>query len=186
MQLQIDELKNVDNILSNYVSEIANISKSLELEENFQFQLRDEIPTEKWDSIVYPGVYLIEMKNSGKFSSFPEWIQDFQPSWEHEDYKRKFVPNLKKKRIGKHPSELREWIPLYIGKSKNVGKRILEHLYLKLNRNTFALKLYERQYLHLEYFKVSTIKIDVKNYDQIMPIVEKTLRDRINPIIGRQ
>ena len=35
-------------------------------------------------------------------------------------------------------------------------------------------------------FKVSTIKVEVKNYDIIMPQLERILRNKINHILGRQ
>jgi len=57
-----------------------------------------------------------------------------------------FVPNPKKQRIKVHldQGELKEWMPLYIGKSKHINRRLWEHVYLPLAKKTFALKLNER------------------------------------------
>lgn len=181
----METIESVDQNLSSYVDSVKSIASKLEFTENFQFVLSDSIPTSQWESIVYPGIYLIEIKNDFKFESFDLWIENFAALWEDEEFKYKFVPGLKKKRIKQHVS-LNEWIPLYIGKSKNIGARFKEHLYLELKRNTFALKLHSRSQFHKDVFRLSTIKVQVRNYDQILPIIENTLRNMINPIIGKQ
>ena len=181
----VRSIEEIDEMFCSCIAEISSAAMDLKFTQNFEFRLSNEIPKVQWDSIVYPGVYLIEMKNNGEFDSFKPWIENFTKQWEHEDFKRKFVPNIKKKRVSQH-TLIQEWIPIYIGKSKSIGKRFFEHLYLDLNRNTFALKLYSRPYFHNNYFRLSTIKIDVKSYDQIVPIIENTLRNKINPIIGKQ
>ncbi|RYY47085.1 MAG: hypothetical protein EOO06_13210 [Chitinophagaceae bacterium] len=181
----MNTIQDIDKQFCEYVAKIEDAAKELTFTPVVEFKLSDEIPKHIWNSIVYPGVYLIEMKNDARFSSFNDWVADFTTKWEQEEFKRKFVPNLKKKRISHH-AELNEWIPIYLGKSKCVGKRIEEHLYLDLNRNTFALKLWRRPDFLNDYFRISTIRVDVKSYDQILPIIENSLRNKINPIIGRQ
>lgn len=37
-----------------------------------------------------------------------------------------------------------------------------------------------------ETFRVSTLELDVDNYDTIAPLVESVLRDELNPIVGKQ
>ena len=75
---------------------------------------------------------------------------------------------------------------IYIGKSKNISKRVYEHIFLELNKKTFAMKLFARENLIDEIFRLSAIRIEIKNYDAIIPIVESELRNRFNPLIGRQ
>ena len=138
-----------------------------------------------WNDIVYSGIYLIEIKNNGKFFTYNDWVQNFKSEWEDNQYVAKFTPNLKKVRIRAH-QVLSEWMPLYIGKSKNIGSRIHEHIYKDLEKTTFALKLMARVNLKNETFRLKTIKIEVVNYDAIIPRIESQLRNRINPIIGKQ
>jgi len=75
---------------------------------------------------------------------------------------------------------------LYIGKSRNIGSRIHGHIYKELHKTTFALKLQARKNLKNEIFRLKTIRIDVKNYDAIVPRIEWQLRNKINPLIGKQ
>lgn len=91
-------------------------------------------------------------------------------------------------RIKSHtPVKLNQWIPLYIGKSKNISKRLQEHVFSKdMNAKTYALKLSHRKNLMGKSFRITAIEVNVKNYDLILPVLESTLRNRINPIIGRQ
>lgn len=179
----------IDQQLVCIKQEIVNITKDLYFIEFCQFNLNEEVKEifTLFDELRYSGVYLIEIKNNSEFSAFNDWIEFFLPIWlgENEIYKRKFTPNLKKKRIKAH-NNLGEWIPLYIGKSKNIRDRISGHIFSELDKTTFALKLLSRKNLYNNIFRLSTIRVQVKNYDIIMPIIESELRNKINPIIGRQ
>lgn len=75
---------------------------------------------------------------------------------------------------------------MYIGKSNNINGRVREHIHKRLDQHTFALKLNEREHAKKETFRLSIIQIPTENYNMIMPVVESTLRKKINPIIGRQ
>jgi hypothetical protein len=77
-------------------------------------------------------------------------------------------------------------MPLYIGKSKTVGKRVKEHLTLPMKARTFALKIQERPNMRRHKFRLSTIRLDVTHYNLLAPTLEETLRDLINPIVGKQ
>jgi hypothetical protein len=81
---------------------------------------------------------------------------------------------------------LTEWFPLYIGKSQSIAKRVKEHIDLELKKPTTAMKLLERVNIYGAKFRISTIKINVNNYDLIVPEFENYFRDKINPIIGRK
>ena len=75
---------------------------------------------------------------------------------------------------------------MYIGKSKKISSRIHQHIYKEIEKTTFALKLNAREHTKKEIFKLSVIKIPSENYDWIVPTLERSLRDKINPIIGKQ
>jgi hypothetical protein len=128
---------------------------------------------------------LIEVENNTTCDDFESWFNQFQFNWELPKYKKCWTPNSKKKRVEKH-TVLGQWIPLYIGKSKRVSKRLTTHLNLKLEQPTTSLKLKARTNMNSLNFRFSAIMVDVKNYDIIMPMFEKILRDQINPILGRQ
>ena len=95
------------------------------------------------------------------------------------------MSNLRKVRINQH-TELKELIPMYIGKSKQIGGRVRQHIYKELGKPTFALKLNARENMRNKTFRLNVIRVPPENYDWVMPVIEKTLRNRINPIIGRQ
>lgn len=133
----------------------------------------------------YPGIYRIDVNTSGSHIDFKSWVMAFQDDWEHSAIKVKFTPNTKKKRIKCH-NTLNEWLPIYLGKSKNVAARVLEHINLGIEKTTFALKLKARANMANRQFRLSALRLQVKNYDLIAPALEKALRNRFNPIIGKQ
>jgi hypothetical protein len=135
---------------------------------------------------VYPGIYLIEMKTTTEHAGISEWMNWFKAEWDHERYAKKFVPTTKKKRIRGHEA-LKEWMPVYLGKSKRIAGRVIEHIYLELEKPTFAMKLRSRgDFFTNNAFRLSTAHIDIAHYDLIMPMVERSLRRRLNPIVGKQ
>lgn len=181
------DLNVIDNEFSLLHNQVKEFSKNISFKIFDEFNLDINITENKFRQINYPGIYLLEIKNSFIHSDFTEWINDFESIWLGEErcFEKCFTPNLKKKRIKCH-TELKEWIPLYIGKSKNIRNRLGEHFFKKLNQTTFSLKLLERKNLHNNIFRLSTIQLDVRNYNIIMPIIENELRDKLNPIVGRQ
>lgn len=133
----------------------------------------------------YSGLYLIEVRADIGSTDLAGWIKLLRTEWEHDDYKTNFTSNFKDKRIKKH-SELVEWMPFYIGKSENVGKRVKEHITLKLENKTYALKLNARPAMKAREFRLSTLKMPVTNYSILAPKLEEAMRDKIHPLIGRQ
>ncbi|WP_439185907.1 hypothetical protein [Carboxylicivirga taeanensis] len=181
----MQEIESIDIELKKQFEKLSVITKSIELTEIAQFKIDEASNKIPWKEITHPGIYLLEIKNNRQFESFEEWVENFRAEWENEKYLRKFTPNLKKMRIRAH-SELAEWIPLYIGKSKNISGRIHGHIYKELHKTTFALKLMARENLKNELFRLKTIKISVENYDAIIPRIEWQLRNQLNPLIGKQ
>ncbi|WP_371142422.1 hypothetical protein [Burkholderia cepacia] len=171
----------LDKILSKAFADFAAISDEIDLP--LICDLSDDAPISR---LTYSGIYRIDIATlATPDTSVSAWMQAFRAEWEHEDYKRKFTPNLKKKRINRHRS-LPEWLPLYLGKSRNVGARVLEHLNLGLDKTTFALKLRARPTMATRAFRLHVLELRVENYDLIAPALEAALRDRFNPIVGKQ
>lgn len=133
----------------------------------------------------YPGLYKIDIHNPGHYSTFSEWFEWFKSEWVQDAYEKKHTPNPKKKRVAMH-SRLDEWVPLYIGKSRHISGRVWEHINLKLNQPTTAMKINERKNMAQQRFRLNTLRVDVKNYDLIVPKLESALRDLHNPLLGRQ
>lgn len=132
----------------------------------------------------YAGIYRIDVCTTGA-NDLDTWIEEFRAEWEHVDFKKRFTPNFKKKRIAKH-SVLVEWMPLYLGKSKNIGKRVTGHINLGLSKSTFALKLKARPGMVNRRLRLHALAVPVTNYDLIVGPLEKALRDHFHPLIGKQ
>ena len=179
------KIEQIDKEINKQLELLKDKVKLIELEEICEFKIDEASDKIPWNDLVYKGIYLLEIKNDKRFTDFSSWIKDFKDTWENIDYRKKFTPNTKKIRIKAH-KELNEWIPLYIGKSRNVGSRIHGHIYKELHKTTFALKLMARKNLKNETFRLKSIEVDVHNYDSIVPKIEWQLRNRINPIIGKQ
>lgn len=179
--LYIDESLSI--LLNNLKSESSKLS-FMDICEFKILQSKEKIP---FDNLNYKGIYMIEIKNCETFDSFEDWILNFRQIWlgENNCFEKKSTPSIKKKRIKYHYT-LESWIPLYIGKSKNIKNRIYEHIFKELEKSTFALKLAARENLKNEIFRLKTIRVEVENYDLILPILENELRNKFNPIIGRQ
>jgi len=179
------KIEKIDNELDLLFDTLKKETSLIDFETICDFTIDNASRVIPWNDIVFQGVYLIEIKNNRLFDNFDLWVEDFKSKWEDEKYIKKFTPNIKKKRVKAH-TELNDWIPLYIGKSKNIGSRIHGHIYKELHKTTFALKLQARENLKNEVFRFKTIRIDVRNYDAIVPRIEWQLRDKINPLIGKQ
>jgi len=141
---------------------------------------------EKIDSQRYKGVYLIEIRVHPRDSDLERWMTRFRKQWDNPRYRRAFTNTTKEKRIAKH-QRLRRWMPLYIGKSRCVGKRVREHIELPMRARTTAMKLRDRgRFFARNRFRLKTIEIESKYYDVWVPMVERAMRDKFNPIVGRQ
>jgi len=170
----------LDGTFSPLFAEIVKVASEVEIP--YVCDLSDEVTIATQS---FRGVYRIDVSTSGSACSASEWIERFRVEWEHDDFKKKFTPNLKKKRIARH-TLLPEWMPLYLGKSKNVSGRVLEHINLPLEKTTFALKLKARPEMKKYKLRLHALPVLVQNYDLIVPAFESALRSRFNPLIGKQ
>ena len=181
----MNKLNRIDYKITEQLESLRQVFNRDSFNEICEFKLDDSLNKIPWDDFNHQGVYLIEIKNNNEFSSFDLWIKKYKSEWEDEKYLKKYTPNFKKIRIKAH-KELNEWVPIYLGKSKNIKSRVHDHIFKELNKTTFALKLLARENLKDDIFKLSVININVKNYDTIVPKVEWQLRKLINPLIGKQ
>ena len=134
----------------------------------------------------YPGVYFIEIHIDRKrFKTVNKWLDKFKADWD-ADHPRKhfYMPGTKAKRIKEHP-RLKAWMPLYIGIRKTtIAERIHQHMSLEARANTGGLKLKSRGKVRLHDLRLSTIELELESYSAMMPAIESTLRNRLNPILG--
>lgn len=180
----MDRFKHIDDQLTIQLSALVNLTSNLSFDVMLTFTLDDSVDHNIWPDLKFSGIYLIEIKTDPS-RDYNDWLVEFKNEWEKDEFKKSNVPNLKTKRTTKH-CQLGQWFPLYIGKSKSIDKRIKEHINLGLEQPTTSLKLKARGNLYGQVFRVSVVRVNVLNYDLIMPQLENLLRDRINPIIGRQ
>lgn len=135
----------------------------------------------------YAGIYRIDIATDTSNPCARTWIDELRDEWEDEKFKKRFTSNFKKKRIEFHGTRpLQKWMPLYVGKSKTIGKRVLEHVNLGLDKNTFALKIGARPSMAARSFRLQTLRCDARNYNLIMPKLESAVREHIHPLIGKQ
>lgn len=177
---EMHRILTLDQQLTSLFADIEDIANDLALP--LICLLSDEETIRKQ---TYPGIYRIDVYTGGTATDVSAWIETFRSEWEQDDFKKKSTPNLKKKRILQH-QQLPEWMPLYLGKSKNVGARVLDHINLELEKTTYALKLAARPGMVNRIFRLHTLELRVQNYDLIVPVLEAALRNRFNPLIGRQ
>lgn len=173
-------IEEIDAQLTPIRTEMVSLSARLSF--NYVCELADEDTIAKQ---TYMGIYLIEIHTPGRNEDFESWVATFRTEWDLPEYKKKFTCTTKDKRIGRH-GVLEEWMPLYIGKSKKVGSRVGEHLSLPLEARTFALKIRSRPNMSPRRFRLHTIPLNIQNYDLIAPSIERELRDRLNPLVGKQ
>ena len=179
------QIEQIDKTFNEQTSLLHNEIQKLQFEENFSFELGDNFDNSLFNTLPSMGVYLIEIKISNSELSIQDWIGSFKNKWEHSDFVARFVPNTRIGRIRKH-QEATKWLPIYIGKSRNIQSRLKEHIYKKMKENSGGLKLIERKNIYGEIFRVSSISINVNNYDLIIPQIERYFREKYNPILGKQ
>lgn len=129
------------------------------------------------------GIYMFEIEVPDDHIDVLKWMETFTRDWVDTDVI--WVPGTKKNRMSKH-LEFKKWMPIYIGKSRKVGKRINEHLHQNTLAHTFGMKLMGRRNFYGRKFKVSWIPLNVTNYNMIAPTIEELLRNRYHPITGKQ
>lgn len=156
-------------------------------ESKIEFCLEDENPfatvCEK------PGIYFIEAKF--QFTTEEE-LKRFGETWGYANGTNLVsnCPRFYKSRVKSNLSALRnsEYIPFYLGKQQNVKARLDLHLNGHLESTTYGLKLKSR---HESLKKCSlraswvTFNSTASNYFCV-ELIESALREKLNPLIGKQ
>ena len=135
----MSKISDIDNVLSSQMDLLKYEIDRLEFEKVCEFEIQPnaiEVPLDKMD---YPGVYLFEIKADNQKDTYDSWIKKFVSEWTDEKYLKNFTSNPKKTRYKKH-TELSEWMPVYLGKSKKIKSRVKQHLFQELSQKTFAMK----------------------------------------------
>lgn len=139
------------------------------------------------DSLEY-GIYLFRIKRKEGFCPI-----EFQKQWKSTQLPRK-VPSISLKRFEKR-NDVDKGFYFYIGKSEKLTSRIKEHCFLKTDSSTYSLKLKYQKYLlqfvdvYVSYFEITNKNIDDLDKPIIQFIItnlEKELRERYNPWVGKQ
>lgn len=145
--------------------------------------LEDEAAIERDTS--FPGLYRIDVSTAGHHGDLVQWFASFKADWECDSAKGGKSSALIKKRLLQHRA-LQEWMPVYVGKSRNVAGRVASHIHLPFSSSTYGLKLRARPGLALRAFRLHAIELKAVNYDVLAPALESALRERFHPLVGRQ
>ncbi|UGS19866.1 hypothetical protein [Flavobacterium cyclinae] len=188
----IDFISSFDLKISSFVNEISNKIKeiSFDQEQAITFVLTNDLDSKSvFNNPKKQGIYLFELNlESANLTGTKREtkIKNFAEDWSNKKNNPLFSSGVIKKRLELRANFNEQWLPLYVGKNKDVYKRIIEHIDLSSIKSTYAMKLKERTNLHGLEFRVSIIEIDVNNYDFIVPHIERSLRDIYHPLIGKQ
>ena len=185
-------IEEFDTNISSYVEQLKHKIKDItfDVSKSIYFIISDELVSK--DLFEYKkkqGIYLFELNlDSPGFieKKRPTRIKNFAESWAKRKNDSFFSSSVIKKRLKVREDFDEQWLPIYIGKNKDIYKRIIEHIEMSPSKNTYAMKLKHRTNLHGLQFRVSTIELDVKNYNFIIPHIESSLREEYHPIIGKQ
>ena len=154
--------------------------------QSLEFQPLGDLLQVDLDSLKFSGVYFFEVWSRPYGTAMlDEWLSCFTAAWNQEEFRRSFVPSCQIGRMAKHTA-VHKWMPLYLGKSEKLGKRIWEHIHLAADKRTFALKLKARNLLEGNRYRLSVLRLDVANYPVLAPKVEAALRRKHLPLVGRQ
>lgn len=185
-------IEEFDNDITNYIEKLKNDLKNIkfDIENSIRFIISEELDCKDlFTCKKQKGVYLFELnldtpnltgtKRATKIKNFAE-------AWSKKKNDSFFSSSVIKKRLQLRSNFDKQWLPLYIGKNKDIYSRIKEHIDLCPTKNTYAMKLRHRANLHGLEFRVTAIEIDVLNYDFIVPHIERSLREIYHPLIGKQ
>jgi hypothetical protein len=174
------EIKALDHKVSALLKKAQNQARNLEFTRICKLDDEAKIAEQK-----YPGAYLIEIRvDCKRFKTIEAWVTFFKANWDNDTPGMHFTPGIKARRVAKH-KRLRAWMPFYLGIRKTfVADRVKQHINLRPKANTGGLKLKSRKKVKLSDFRLSTIELRLREYDAIMPKLERALQDSLNPIAG--
>jgi hypothetical protein len=160
---------------------------------HFFFVFREEV-----------GVYLFEAKFSEYYTNWSKtasdlestvvkdtWFEEIKRIWSGVDKSPAFYKSRAQYHfLSEKKNKFRdEWVPLYVGKSKNVQGRFFEHIE-GMSSTTYGMKLSHREELkHGIRFRVSYSPLDELDDDvmfELVKVIENRVRDEYQPIIGKK
>jgi len=197
---RIAELASSCRIIETELEKIKQIALNSEFKEVCRFKVDDD-DTTMFDAVAdkMKGIYLLEIRRDVGHN-YVDWINGFTKKFRGLDgaekcFLHQFTPNIIEKRKYLHKDTNNEWIPFYMGKSKNIKERIKTHVFSELGRPPFALKLKGRRdktdkfVFYDEEFRLKVLYlsgVEDKVYDAVVTHFEKVLRKKYSPIVGRQ
>lgn len=181
-----DFIKKEVETLKDGITSLDFIESSIE-----PFKINNELEREYFANIIEKkGLYLFEIKIAESIEEvdLEKFLENIVDLWNDETNKIINSPAIIKKRIKERKTSTDNiWLPLYIGKSQELKSRIIQHIFSPASEKTYAMKLNQRTNLNNFTFRVRTINLDyITNYDFIVPYLESHLREKYNPIIGKQ
>lgn len=185
-------IKEFDNNISSYVNQLKEKIKDITFDTNksVEFTISQQLDTNQlFEYKKTQGVYLFELNLDSYIleeKNRSTCIINFANDWTKKNKNSFYSSTIIKKRLKLREGFDNQWLPLYIGKSKDLYRRIKEHIDLSPEKSTYAMKLKHRKNLEGVEFRFTTLEFDVTNYDFIIPYVERSLREEYYPLVGKQ
>ena len=188
----IDVIREFDLNINNYVIDLQSKIEDINFDigTSIVFVMTSDLDTKAiFSNIKKQGLYLFELNVDSLYPNVKyrkTKLKRFADDWKKKKNDSFFSSSIIQSRLKKYEQFNEEWIPLYIGKNKNLNKRLIEHVDLDPKKQTYAMKLRHRPSFSNAKYRVSILELDVKNYDFIVPHIERVLRDKYIPIVGKQ
>lgn len=187
----IDTLNcSIDKNIELYVKNLKNENDWIE------FSIADikSINLNKYNKI--SGIYYFQVKFEDDFEKYnnkKSLIDKVATEWEYGNSGN--YPKINKERMSTrdiNSYKNRKWIPFYLGKSKELDKRLEEHLTgaekgestYKLNLQNNTNELFKNAKYRVKIIEIEELKED--KYYWVLTRIESELREKLNPICGKQ
>lgn len=137
------------------------------------------------------GIYFFEIKFNSIDTNISKEEMALYLKNEWNLSERGSKPSIIKGKVEKYNIKNGDWIPFYIGKSRDLNDRVGQHIkFVRETKKTYALRLNELTsgiFKDADY-RVRIIELDEYSGDKywIVEIIESIIRNQINPICGRQ
>lgn len=137
------------------------------------------------------GIYMFWANFSEWNKSNKPWdalLSEFLDNWDKPEENISYFPKSNRKRSILGNYDINDFVPFYLGKSKNLADRVNQHLYLEPNKRTYALKLNHRcDLLRGIIFEINWLPLETtKSTYFLVDKVESILREHFMPIVGKQ
>lgn len=180
-------MENLKTTISNIDSLWRDVNKEVIIENIISNINKNRLAIEtKTDSIPNKfGIYIFFIKPKLSYSS----VDNLKKEWILNEFKN--YPKIIKNRFESN-SKQGDWYIFYIGKSEKIKTRISEHLTHSKDHPTYGLKLSERtnfkskNEIQVGYWLFPDEKISNEVKQFFITNLEKLLREKLNPWIGKQ